>query len=61
MSASRAENFAGIGALLGSVAGDLQELLRGELRLVRAEFDQKLGALRRIARGARDGTDRITC
>ena len=42
MSASRAENFAGIGALLASVAGDLQELLRGELRLARAEFDQKL-------------------
>ncbi len=28
--------------LLGSVASDLQQLLRGELRLARAEIDQKL-------------------
>ena len=32
----------GFGTILGDVAGDLQELVRGEIRLARIELDQKL-------------------
>jgi uncharacterized RDD family membrane protein YckC len=32
----------GIGELLGALAGDIQELVRGELALGRAELEQKL-------------------
>jgi len=31
-----------LGSLLGDVAGDLRELVRGEIKLARVEFDQKL-------------------
>jgi uncharacterized RDD family membrane protein YckC len=33
---------AGIGELLGALAGDIQDLVRGELALGRAELEQKL-------------------
>jgi uncharacterized membrane protein YqjE len=42
MSASRPEGLQGVGELLGSVATDLQDLVRGEVRLARSELDQKL-------------------
>ena len=45
MSGSRPEGGAGIGELLGNVATDLQDLVRGEVRLARAEIDQKLDRL----------------
>jgi uncharacterized membrane protein YqjE len=32
----------GVGELLGRVASDVQDLVRGEIRLARSEFDQKL-------------------
>ena len=32
----------GLGSILGSVAQDVQDLVRGEIRLARAELDQKL-------------------
>ena len=32
----------GLGDLLGSLAADIQDLVRGEIRLARAELDQKL-------------------
>ena len=32
----------GLGNILGSLAGDIQDLVRGEIRLARAELDQKL-------------------
>ena len=34
-----------LGELAGGLAGDVQDLVRGELALARAEFDQKLHAL----------------
>jgi hypothetical protein len=34
-----------VGELAGGLAGDIQELVRGELALVRAEIDHKLHAL----------------
>ena len=37
-----AQSFGGLGSLLGSLATDLQDLVRGEIRLARMEFDQKL-------------------
>lgn len=42
MSGSRPDGGHGLGELLGSLATDLQDLLRGEVRLARAELDQKL-------------------
>jgi hypothetical protein len=42
MSASRPEGLHGIGELLGNVATDIQDLVRGEVRLARSELDQKL-------------------
>ncbi len=42
MSASRPDGSHGLGELLGNVATDIQELVRGEVRLARAELDQKL-------------------
>jgi len=42
LSGNRAEGGHGLGALVGSLAGDLQDLVRGEIRLARAELDQKL-------------------
>ena len=45
MSGARPEGPAGIGQLLGDVATDLQDLVRGEVRLARAEIDQKLDRL----------------
>ena len=41
MSATRPAAF-NLGPILGSIAQDVQELVRGEIRLARAEFDQKL-------------------
>ena len=32
----------GLGSILGSVVQDVQDLIRGEIRLARAELDQKL-------------------
>ncbi len=42
MSASRPASAYALAPLLGSIARDVQELVRGELRLARAEIDQKL-------------------
>ncbi len=42
MSASRLAAAYNLGPLLGSIAQDVQDLVRGEIRLARAEFDQKL-------------------
>ncbi len=42
MSASRPDGSHGLGELLGNVATDIQELVRGEVRLARSELDQKL-------------------
>lgn len=42
MSSSRFESSRGLGELLGIVAKDIQDLVRGEVRLARAELDQKL-------------------
>lgn len=37
-----AEGYRGLGVLVGNVMTDLQDLVRGEVRLARAELDQKL-------------------
>jgi len=42
VSESRFANAQGIGGILGSLAIDVQDLVRGEIRLARAELDQKL-------------------
>lgn len=42
MSGNRTDIPLDLGSLLGDVAGDLQELVRGEIKLARVEFDQKL-------------------
>ncbi len=42
MSASRPEGVQGLGEILGSVATDIQDLVRGEVRLARVEIDEKL-------------------
>lgn len=42
MSGSRPDSSHGLGELLGNVAVDIQDLVRGEVRLARAELDQKL-------------------
>ena len=42
MSGSRPDGPLGLGELLGNVAIDVQDLVRGEVRLARAELDQKL-------------------
>lgn len=42
MSGSRPEGVHGLGELLGSLATDIQDLVRGEVKLARAELDQKL-------------------
>ena len=42
MSGNSADGVHALGSILGSVAGDLQDLVRGEIRLARVEFDQKL-------------------
>ncbi len=35
----------GLGTILGRIVNDLQELVRGEIRLARAELDQKLQSI----------------
>ncbi len=42
MSASRPDGAHGLGVLFGNVATDIQDLVRGEVRLARSELDQKL-------------------
>jgi uncharacterized membrane protein YqjE len=42
VSGARPEGVHGLGDLLGSLATDVQDLVRGEVRLARAELDQKL-------------------
>ncbi len=42
MSASRSAAATNLGPLLGSIARDIQDLVRGEIQLARAELDQKL-------------------
>lgn len=42
MSDSKADGISGLGELLGKVATDIQDLVRGEVRLARSELDQKL-------------------
>ena len=42
MSGNRADGLHGLGKLLGNVATDIQDLVRGEVRLARLELDQKL-------------------
>lgn len=38
----RAESPAGIGEIIAGLAGDIQDLVRGEIALARSELDQKL-------------------
>ena len=45
MSGLRSEGGHGLGEIIGSLATDLQDLFRGEVRLARAELDQKLDRL----------------
>lgn len=45
MSGFRPEPGPGLGELIGTVATDIQELVRGEVRLARAELDQKIDKL----------------
>jgi uncharacterized membrane protein YqjE len=45
MSSTRSDGGHGLGELLGSVASDIQELVRGEVRLARAELDQKVNRI----------------
>ncbi len=42
MSGSRPEGGHGLGEIIGSLFTDLQDLFQGEIRLARAELDQKL-------------------
>lgn len=42
MSGARPLGGPGLAQLLGSIANDIQELVRGEVRLARSEIDQKL-------------------
>ena len=42
MSGNSSDGVHALGSILGSVASDLQDLVRGEIRLARVEFDQKL-------------------
>jgi len=42
MSGNSSDGVHALGTLLGSVATDLQDLVRGEIKLARTEFDQKL-------------------
>ena len=42
MSADRTEQGTSLGGLIGSLATDIQDLVRGEVRLARVELDQKL-------------------
>ncbi len=42
MSSSRPHSPHSLGELLGNVAADIQDLVRGEVRLARSELDQKL-------------------
>ena len=45
MSESRAGGAPSLSEIIGSLATDLQDLVRGEVRLARAELDQKLDRL----------------
>ena len=45
MSAARPEGAAGLGDILGSLIADVQGLIRGEIKLARAEMDQKIDTL----------------
>ena len=45
MSGARPETSRGLADLVGTLATDLQDLVRGEVRLARAELDQKLDRL----------------
>ena len=45
MSGARSDGGHGLGEIIGSLATDLQDLVRGEVRLARAEIDQKLDRL----------------
>ena len=42
MSQTRPESPHSLGELLGGLAGDIQDLVRGEIALARSELDQKL-------------------
>jgi hypothetical protein len=42
VSQSRPESPASLGELVGGLAGDIQDLVRGEIALARSELDQKL-------------------
>ena len=42
MDSNRTDGGYGLGSLLGNVVQDVQDLVRGEIRLARAELDQKL-------------------
>ncbi|MDB5397173.1 MAG: hypothetical protein JWM91_4679 [Rhodospirillales bacterium] len=45
MNASRMDNHASLGETVGGLAEDVQDLVRGEIRLARAELDQKFRQL----------------
>ena len=42
MSQSRPQSSHSLGELIGGLAGDIQDLVRGEIALARSELDQKL-------------------
>ncbi len=42
MSADRPSGGLGLGELIGTLATDIQDLVRGEIKLARAEMDEKL-------------------
>jgi uncharacterized membrane protein YqjE len=42
VSGNRANGSHSLGEVLGNVATDIQDLVRGEVRLARAELDQKV-------------------
>lgn len=45
MSGARPEGGTGLGDVLGSLIADVQGLIRGEIKLARAEMDQKIDTL----------------
>jgi len=42
LDSNRSNGGYGLGPILGSIASDIMDLVRGEIRLARAELDQKL-------------------
>ncbi len=49
MSQVRPNTAASLGELVGGLAGDVQDLVRGEIALARSEFEQKIGRVSNAA------------